>query len=61
MGSTTNQLLHRCTTPLLLVPAGYVRHPVDRVRRVMVAFAQGDEGQMALARGWTSHVPVRCL
>ena len=51
MGSTTNQLLHHCTTPLLLVPAGYVRHPVDRVRRVMVAFAQGDEGQMALARG----------
>jgi nucleotide-binding universal stress UspA family protein len=51
MGSTTNQLLHHCTTPLLLVPSGYVRHPVDRVRRVMVAFAQGDEGQMALARG----------
>ena len=41
MGSTTNQLLHHCTTPPLLVPAGYVRHPVDRVRRVMVAFAQG--------------------
>lgn len=51
MGSTTNQLLHHCTTPLILVPSGYARHPVDRVRRVMVAFAQGDEGCMALARG----------
>jgi nucleotide-binding universal stress UspA family protein len=51
MGSTTNQLLHHCTTPLILVPSGYARHPVDRVRRIMVAFAQGDEGQLALARG----------
>lgn len=51
MGSTTNQLLHRSTTPLALVPAGYARHPVDSVRRVMVAFAQGPEGQVALGKG----------
>jgi nucleotide-binding universal stress UspA family protein len=51
MGSTTNQLLHHCTTPLILVPSGYARHPVDRVRRVMVAFAQGEEGQKAVERG----------
>lgn len=51
MGSTTNQMLHHCTAPLVLVPSGYARHPVDRVRRVLVAFAQGPEGEMALARG----------
>ena len=51
MGSTTNQLLHHCATPLILVPSGYARHPVDRVRRIMVAFAQGAEGEVALARG----------
>lgn len=48
MGSTTNQLLHRSTTPLVLVPSGYSRHPLDRLRRIMVAFAQGPEGQVAL-------------
>lgn len=51
MGSTTNQLLHRSTTPLALVPSGYARHAVPSVRRIMVAFAQGEEGQVALARG----------
>lgn len=51
MGSTTNQLLHHCTTALVLVPSGYARHPVDRVRRVLVAFAQGPEGEVAVARG----------
>jgi nucleotide-binding universal stress UspA family protein len=51
MGSTTNQLLHRCGTPLVLVPSGYSRHPVDRLGRVMVAFAQGKEGQESLRKG----------
>jgi nucleotide-binding universal stress UspA family protein len=51
MGSTTNQLLHHIATPLVLVPSGYVRHQLDRLRRIMVAFAQGPEGQRALAAG----------
>ncbi len=51
MGSTTNALLHRSAVPLALVPNGYARHPVPRVGRVLVAFAQGQEGEAALARG----------
>ncbi len=51
MGSTSNQLLHHIGVPLLLVPAGYVRHPLPALRRVMVAFAQGDEGRYALEAG----------
>lgn len=51
MGSTTNQLLHHCTRPLVLVPSGYARHSVRKVGRVLVAFAQGPEGEVALARG----------
>ena len=51
MGSTSNQLLHHIATPLVLVPSGYARHPVDRLRRVMVAFAQGPEGRAALEAG----------
>ncbi len=51
MGSTTNQLLHHIAAPLVLVPSGYVRHQLDRLRRIMVAFAQGPEGQRALAAG----------
>lgn len=51
MGSTSNQLLHHIAVPLVLVPAGYARHPLDRLRRVMVAFAQGQEGSLALAKG----------
>lgn len=65
MGSTTNQLLHHCATPLILVPSGYARHPVDRVGRIMVAFAQGAEGEVALARGVqlarAAGVPLRVL
>lgn len=48
MGSTSNQLLHHIGVPLVLVPAGYARHPLPRLRRIMVAFAQGDEGLRAL-------------
>ena len=51
MGSTSNQLLHHIAVPLVLVPSGYSRHPLDRLRRVMVAFAQGPEGRMALEHG----------
>lgn len=51
MGSTSNQLLHHIAVPLVLVPSGYARHPLDRLRRVMVAFAQGPEGRMALEHG----------
>ncbi len=51
MGSTSNQLLHHITTPLVLVPSGYTRHAVPVLRRVMVAFAQGHEGQLALSKG----------
>lgn len=51
MGSTTNQLLHHIATPLVLVPSGYARHPIQRLRRIMVAFAQGREGRSALAAG----------
>jgi nucleotide-binding universal stress UspA family protein len=51
MGSTSNQLLHHIGVPLVLVPAGYARHPLERLRRIMVAFAQGPEGQLALKRG----------
>lgn len=51
MGSTSNQLLHHIAAPLVLVPSGYARHAVPRLRRVMVAFAQGDEGARALERG----------
>ena len=51
MGSTSNQLLHHIGVPLVLVPAGYARHALQRLRRVMVAFAQGPEGQLALERG----------
>lgn len=51
MGSTSNQLLHHIATPLVLVPSGYARHALPRLRRVMVAFAQGKEGQRALAKG----------
>jgi nucleotide-binding universal stress UspA family protein len=51
MGSTSNQLLHHIGVPLVLVPAGYARHPLERLRRIMVAFAQGPEGQLALERG----------
>ncbi len=51
MGSTSNQLLHHIAVPLVLVPSGYVRHPLDRLRRVMVAFAQGPEGEVALEHG----------
>ena len=65
MGSTTNQLLHHCTTPLILVPSGYARHPVDGIRRVLVAFAQGQEGEVALARGVelarTANLPLRVV
>ncbi len=65
MGSTTNQLLHHCTTALVLVPSGYARHPVDRVRRVLVAFAQGPEGEVAVARGLdlarSAGVPLRVV
>ena len=52
MGSTTNQLLHHCTAA-----AGARARPAtpgtrcDRVGRVLVAFAQGPEGEVALARG----------
>lgn len=51
MGSTSNQLLHHIAVPLVLVPSGYARHPLDRLRRVMVAFAQGQEGRLALQKG----------
>lgn len=51
MGSTSNQLLHHIPVPLVLVPSGYARHAVPALRRVMVAFAQGDEGRLALTRG----------
>lgn len=51
MGSTSNQLLHHIGVPLVLVPAGYARHPLERLRRIMVAFAEGPEGQLALERG----------
>lgn len=51
MGSTSNQLLHHIAVPLVLVPSGYTRHPLDRLRRVMVAFAQGPEGTVALEHG----------
>jgi nucleotide-binding universal stress UspA family protein len=65
MGSTTNQLLHHCTTPLVLVPSGYARHPVERLRRVLVAFAQGPEGEVAVARGLdlarSAGVPLRVV
>jgi len=65
MGSTTSQLLHHCTTPLVLVPSGYARHPVPRLGRVLVAFAQGQEGELALARGAelarSGGVPLRVL
>ncbi len=65
MGSTTNALLHRSAVPLVLVPNGYARHPVDRVGRVLVAFAQGQEGEAALARGVglasAAGVPLRVL
>lgn len=65
MGSTTNQLLHHCTTPLILVPSGYARHRVERLGRVLVAFAQGHEGEVALARGAelarTGDLPLRVL
>jgi nucleotide-binding universal stress UspA family protein len=65
MGSTTNALLHRSAVPLVLVPNGYVRHPVPTVGRVLVAFAQGAEGEAALARGAAlaraAGVPLRVL
>lgn len=65
MGSTTNALLHRSAVPLVLVPNGYARHPVSRVGRVLVAFAQGQEGEAALARGAAlaraADVPLRVL
>lgn len=65
MGSTTNALLHRSAVPLALVPNGYARHPVPRVGRVLVAFAQGQEGEAALARGAAlaraAGVPLRVL
>lgn len=51
MGSTSNQLLHHIAVPLVLVPSGYARHSLPSLRRVMVAFAQGDEGRLALTRG----------
>ncbi len=51
MGSTTNQLLHHIANPLVLVPSGYARHAQPRLRRVMVAFAQGAEGSRALSMG----------
>lgn len=51
MGSTSNQLLHHIGVPLVLVPAGYTRHPLERLRRIMVAFAQGPEGERALEAG----------
>jgi nucleotide-binding universal stress UspA family protein len=65
MGSTTNQLLHHCTTPLVLVPSGFARHPVERIGRVLVAFAQGREGEVALGRGVAlaraADVPLRVV
>jgi len=65
MGSTTNALLHRSAVPLALVPNGYARHPVPAVGRVLVAFAQGQEGEAALARGAAlaraAGVPLRVL
>ncbi len=65
MGSTTNALLHRSAVPLALVPNGYARHPVPTVGRVLVAFAQGQEGEAALARGAAlaraAGVPLRVL
>lgn len=51
MGSTSNQLLHHIGVPLVLVPSGYARHPLETLRRVMVAFAQGPEGSIALEHG----------
>ncbi len=65
MGSTTNQLLHHCAIPLVLVPSGYARHPADRLGRVLVAFSQGPEGEVATARAVelakTAGVPLRLL
>lgn len=65
MGSTTNALLHRSAVPLVLVPNGYARHPAPRIGRVLVAFAQGQEGEAALARGAAlaraGGVPLRVL
>ncbi|MCU0297409.1 MAG: universal stress protein [Candidatus Nanopelagicales bacterium] len=65
MGSTTNQLLHHCTTPLALVPSGYARHPAPRLGRVLVAFSAGPEGEVATAKGAelarAAGVPLRLL
>lgn len=65
MGSTTNALLHRSAVPLVLVPNGYARHPVPTLGRVLVAFAQGQEGEAALARGAAlaraAGIPLRVL
>lgn len=51
IGSTSNQLLHGASVPVLLAPVGYRRRETDRIGRIVVAFADGREGKSTLRRG----------
>ncbi len=51
IGSTSNQLLHGAGVPVVLAPVGYRRRGVERIGRVVAAFAEGREGRVALGRG----------
>jgi len=65
IGSTSNQLLHGSGVPIMLAPVGFRRRGVERFGRVIVAFADGREGKVALSQGAAlardMHVPLVVL